>query len=154
VLIRPACRLAVKRALGIIGLVSDQLADANNQVTEGLRRRPVIADADGAGVDVRMEDRGEHFAVGRAVRVCASQDDLRDMGWGFDDLPVVLQNQAADPVFDFVTFRRIAGHVANDDELAGVEPRLYLFVVGLQPSKPNAHAKNHHSVRGKCGQSA
>jgi hypothetical protein len=123
-------------------LIRDHLANANNQIAEGLGCSPVIADADRAWVNIRVEDRREHLAVGRTMRVRTCQDDFRNMGWGFDDLPVVLQNQAADPIFDFVTLRRIASDLANGDELAGVEPCLYLFIVGLQSSKSNAHCRS------------
>jgi hypothetical protein len=71
VLISPSRGFAVERTLRVIGLVCHHLSNADDQVAQGLGRRPVVADADRAGVNIRVKDRRKHLAVRRAVRVRA-----------------------------------------------------------------------------------
>lgn len=56
--VSPHGGLRVQRAFYVVGLVGDHLADSYDQVVEAFAGDPVVAYADGGGVDVGMEDGG------------------------------------------------------------------------------------------------
>src|SRR5687767_6340647 len=56
--------LAVEGALNVVRLVRQHFADADDEVNKSLAGRPVVADADRGRVDVGVEHRREHPALG------------------------------------------------------------------------------------------
>lgn len=139
ILIRPSGGFGVERAFGVVGLVGDNLAYSYDKVDERFRGGPVVAYAYRSGVDVWVEDRRQHLAMRRAMRVISRQRNFDQVRARLDKLAVFTQHQSFDPVFDLVFFRRVACRFAQEYIAALFKPFAQLVVIGLKPSQAYAH---------------
>ncbi len=141
VLVNPPRRLAVERALGVVALIGDHLADPRHDRPQGLAGAPVVADADRMGGDVGVEDRREHPALRRHPRVTQRQRDLDHVALHHGQVVVGLP-QAPDAILELVALRQRT--VGLDQLQAGmpVDVVPHLLVVGLEPPQPDrAHRR-------------
>src|SRR6266849_2133578 len=79
ILCGPFRRQTVERALGVVFLVGDHPANADDEVVKPFRCRPEITDANRTLVKVRMKDRREHAALRRAPGISQGKIDLEQM---------------------------------------------------------------------------
>ena len=66
----------VEGAFDVVGLAGEHLTDADDQVDKSFARGPVVADADRGGVDVGVEDRRQHPALGAKAGIIGRELDF------------------------------------------------------------------------------
>src|SRR5205809_7602184 len=107
--VSPHGGFAVEGGVDVVGLVGNHFGDADDEIDEAFAGGPVIADADGGGVDVGVENRGEHAALGGDARVFAGELDFGQMLLARG----VYFFQALDEELDDVRVWRISGRRVN-----------------------------------------
>jgi hypothetical protein len=110
----PLGSLTVPRALNVVCLISDHLADERDQLIHRLPGRTYIFSADGEMIDIGMEHRSEHHALGHFLGKIRAHHDLRTMNLSYVDA-VFLLDESLDAVFNRIPVRRITCRLHDPD---------------------------------------
>ena len=102
----PFGRQAIERALGVVLLVGNHSADANDQVIQTFRGRPEITDAYATLVKIWMEHRGHHAALRGTPGIAEREVHFELMGAALLDFTGWRDEQALDLEGDAIDFRR------------------------------------------------
>ena len=115
----PVGRLPVEGFVQLVDAAADHFADAQDQVGKGRVLLPVVCDAEGRRVDVRVKDRGERFGDRGEMRVAERQADAHLVVGADTHRAVVRPDVAAQMVGQLVVVGRITLHPEDGD--MGVE---------------------------------
>jgi hypothetical protein len=116
VLLRPVSRIAVSRALQIVGLEGDQFADEDNGVVKRPARCAYIFSTHRQMVDVGVKNRSAKNHAGRHVLgIIRAECDLDAMQVTLFNRALLGFRQAPHVVFDDVTVRRVPDRFDDPD---------------------------------------
>jgi hypothetical protein len=121
----------VQGAFCIVLLVRDHSAHPNDQFVQTFGSRPKITNTDGGGVEVRVEDGTEYFALRRSPGVVQAKADLYDMHIALLNLALLPDSQALDMIPDAVPLWGVAIGLQQLDWFPGVKSFLEALVIQL-----------------------
>ena len=120
-LLRPLCGNTVERAFGVVLLVGDHSAYADDQVVQAFRSRIVVLSADIGVVEVRMEERREELALRLTAGVLKAELDFHDVFVAFEEIAVRGRVQPFDSVMDSIRVGRLTADRLNANHLPAAE---------------------------------
>jgi hypothetical protein len=143
VLVDPLRGAAVERALGVVALERQDLADPLDQVLDRLTRGPVVADAHRVRRDVGVEHRRQHAEQRRVARVAARHRHFEPVvGRGLDGVALLAQRLHREP--DAVALGRVADDPLDVDPRVQARQAAQGLVVGLEPTQ--SHVVHGHGL--------